>query len=316
MKDRALICGITGQDGSYLAQFLLKMGYDVWGTSRDVEGHSLKNLKTLGIVEEVHILTMIPTDFRSVFTSIQECDPKEVYFLCGQSSVGLSFEQPLETLNSITMGILNVLEAIRIIGKNIKLYNAGSSECYGDFKGKNINETTEMSPRSPYAVAKASAHWLVDCYRESYGLWTCTGILFNHESPLRSDRFVTQKIISTARRIKDGFEGKLTLGNIDIERDWGWAPDYVEAMWLMLQKHEPRDYVIATGKSYTIKDFVEYTFGKLGLDYKDYLIQDPKLVRPNELLISRADPSLAQRDLNWETNKDMIKVIDLMMDLS
>jgi GDPmannose 4,6-dehydratase len=311
---RALVCGVSGQDGAYLAKFLLEKGYEVWGTSRDAQGSSFGNLVTLGIKEHVKPLSMIPEDFRSVFMAIKKSNADEVYYLAGQSSVGLSFEQPAETIQSISIGTLNVLEACRMADRLIKLYHAGSSECFGDTNGLPANEHTVFHPRSPYAVAKTSAYWLVDNYREAYGLWACTGILFNHESTLRPNRFVTQKIISTAKRIKNGSVEKLVLGRLDISRDWGWAPEYVEAMWMMLQQIAPEDYVIATGETNTLEYFVEYTFEKLGLNYKDHLTQDMDFLRPTDLKIGKADPSKAKASLKWEAKYKMKNVIDFMLE--
>jgi GDPmannose 4,6-dehydratase len=311
---RALVCGVSGQDGAYLAKLLLDKGYEVWGSSRDAQGSSFGNLVTLGIKSEVRFLSMIPEDFRSVFMALKRSNADEVYYLAGQSSVGLSFEQPVETIQSISIGTLNVLEACRMADRNIKLYHAGSSECFGDTNGLPANESTVFHPRSPYAVAKTSAYWLVDNYREAYNLWACTGILFNHESPLRPNRFVTQKIISTAKRIKSGKAEKLILGWLDISRDWGWAPEYVEAMWMMLQQPSPEDYVIATGETNTLEYFVEYTFEKLGLDYRDYVTQDQSFMRPADLKIGKADPSKAKMLLKWEANYKMRDVIDFMLE--
>jgi GDPmannose 4,6-dehydratase len=311
---RALVCGVSGQDGAYLAKLLLDKGYEVWGSSRDAQGSSFGNLVTLGIKSEVRFLSMIPEDFRSVFMALKRSNADEVYYLAGQSSVGLSFEQPAETIQSISIGTLNVLEACRMADRNIKLFHAGSSECFGDTNGLPANESTVFHPRSPYAVAKTSAYWLVDNYREAYNLWACTGILFNHESPLRPNRFVTQKIISTAKRIKSGKAEKLILGRLDISRDWGWAPEYVEAMWMMLQQPSPEDYVIATGETNTLEYFVEYTFEKLGLDYRDYVTQDQSFMRPADLKIGKADPSKAKMLLKWEANYKMRDVIDFMLE--
>ncbi len=235
----ALICGISGQDGSFLARFLLEKGYKVWGTSRDAQGSNFPNLIRLGVKERINYLSLVPEDFRSVLVCLRKSNPDEVYYLAGQSSVGLSFEQPAETIQSIALGMLNVLEACKMMDKEIRIYHAGSSECFGDTFGKPASESTPFHPVSPYAVAKASAFWLVDNYRNAYNLFACTGILFNHESHLRPIRFVTQKIISSAKRIAAGSDEKLTLGRLDISRDWGWAPEYVEAMWLMLQQPTP-----------------------------------------------------------------------------
>ena len=227
MIKKALIIGITGQDGAYLAQHLLAKGYAVTGSSRDVMASSFGNLNALGIREQVKLISVSINDFRSVFNAIQSSDPDEIYNLAGQTSVGLSFEQPVEAIESIAIGTLNILEVIRVLGKSVRFYNAGSSECFGDTGMTPADENTPFAPRSPYAVAKSTAKWLIHSYRESYGLYACTGILFNHESPLRPERFVTQKIIVGASKIKAGFIQKIQLGNLDICRDWGWAPEYV-----------------------------------------------------------------------------------------
>ena len=211
------------------------------------------------------------------------------------------------------MGTLNILEACRMADRPIRLYHAGSSECFGDTNGIAASEQTQFHPRSPYAVAKTSAYWLVDNYRESYNLWTTTGILFNHESPLRPSRFVTQKVISTALRIKNGSDEKLVLGRLDISRDWGWAPEYVEAMWLMLQEQCPDDYIIATGETNSLEDFVDYSFFRLGLNYKKYVLQDEKFIRPSDLRIGKADPTKALENLGWEAKYKMREVIDQML---
>lgn len=309
----ALICGVSGQDGAYLSRLLLEKGYSVFGTSRDAQGNSFSNLQRLGVNDRVNKLSMAPEDFRSVFTTVKVCEPDEVYFLSGQSSVGLSFEQPAETIQSFTIGTLNILEACRMIDKPIKQYHAGSSECFGDTAGVPASETTPFNPCSPYAVAKASAYWLVNNYRQAYSLYACTGILFNHESPLRPYRFVTQKIIHTAKRIAAGSPEKLILGRMDISRDWGWAPEYVEAMWLMLQQKKPEDYVIATGHTFSLQEFVATAFGLLDLDWRDHVIQDPKLFRPSDILINRADPDKARRQLNWKASLRGQAVVQKML---
>ena len=313
MNNIALICGISGQDGSWLAQLLLTKGYEVWGTSRDAQGSSFPNLVRLGIRTRVKVLSMVPEDFRSVFMAIKKSKPSEVYFLAGQSSVGLSFEQPAETMQSISLGTLNILEACRMLDSPIKLYHACSSECFGDTGGMAANEKTPFHPRSPYAVAKASAFWLVDNYREAYGLFTCSGILFNHESPLRPERFVTKKIISAVRRIANGSNEKLQLGRLDIARDWGWAPEYVEAMWLMLQQDIPDDYVIATGQTNTLESFVSAAFASYNLDWREYVEQNPEYFRPTDLMISRADTGKAKAKLGWHACLGLNEVIEGMI---
>ena len=309
----ALICGVSGQDGSYLAKFLLTKGYRVWGSSRDAQGSSFSNLDRLGVKAQVQLISMIPEDFRSVLVALKESQPDEVYYLAGQSSVGLSFEQPAETIQSIAIGTLNVLEACRMMDKKIRIYQAGSSECFGDTGGRPANEKTPFHPRSPYAVAKASAFWLVDNYREAYSLFVCTGILYNHESRIRPERFVTQKIVSTAKRIASGSVEKLILGRLDIARDWGWAPEYVEAMWLMLQQDQAEDFVIATGEANTLESFVAEVFNQLNLDWEDHVEQDQQFMRPTDLLISRGDPAKAKQKLNWQAQYRMKDVIGMMM---
>jgi len=309
----ALICGVGGQDGSFLAKLLLQKGYRVYGTSRDAQGGSFSNLQRLGIQSEIRLLSMAPEDFRSVFSALKSSEPDEVYFLAGQSSVGLSFELPAETIQSFTLGSLNILEACRMLHPGIRQYHAGSSECFGDTGGVPATETTPFRPRSPYAVAKASSYWLVDNYREAYGLYACTGILFNHESSLRPSRFVTQKIVQTAKRIAGGSKEVLELGRLDIERDWGWASDYVRAMWLMLQQTTPEDYLIATGKSYRLESFVEEAFAQLGLDWKEHVRQSSDLLRPADIALSSADPSKANRQLGWSARFDMPGVVERMV---
>lgn len=309
----ALICGISGQDGTYLAQLLLSKGYTVWGTSRDAQGSGFGNLQHLNIRDQIKLISMVPEDFRSVFMAVKQSNPDEIYYLAGQSSVGLSFELPTETFHSIVNGTLNLLEACRMFDKQIRLYHAGSSECFGDTQGHPANEKTPFNPRSPYAVAKASAFWLVNNYREAYSLFACTGILFNHESPLRPTRFVTQKIISTAKRIGSGSQEILHLGRMDIARDWGWAPEYVEAMWLMLQQDQPDDFVIATGKTYLLEEFVKLAFATFDLDWRDHVKQSDVFFRPTDLLVSSADPSKAKLKLGWQAQFDMPRVVEMMM---
>lgn len=311
---KALICGISGQDGAYLAQLLLEKGYTVCGTSRDAQMSSFQNLNRLGIRERVKLQSMSLTDFRSVLQVLVKNEPDEVYNLAGQSSVGLSFEQPVETLESITTGTLNLLEAIRFTGGQIKLYNAGSSECFGDTGDRSADESTPFRPRSPYVVAKAAAFWEVANYREAYGLFACSGILFNHESPLRPQRFVTQKIVSAACRIAGGNEEKLYLGNTSIRRDWGWAPEYVEAMYLMMQQEKPDDYAIATGESNKLEDFVAAAFNCVGLNWQDYVITDTSLYRPTDIAVGRGHPAKAREVLGWRAKSKMEDVVRMMVE--
>jgi GDPmannose 4,6-dehydratase len=312
-KKKALVCGVSGQDGAYIARFLLEKGYEVYGGSRDAQGSSFHNLSKLNIKEQVKLVSINVNDFRSTLQTIMRVKPDEIYNLSGQTSVGLSFEQPVETLESISVGTLNLLESIRFSELPIRFYSAGSSECFGDIGNEAANENTPFKPRSPYAVAKATSFWLVANYREAYTIFACTGILFNHESPLRSERFVTQKIIATACRIALGSNEKLKLGNIDIERDWGWAPDYIEAMWLMLQQPTPDDYVIATGQTTSLRDFIRMTFDSLELDWQEFVVIDPTLFRPTDLAVGRADSSKAQQKLSWKATHSLQDIIKEMV---
>lgn len=305
---KALIFGISGQDGAYLAQLLLKKGYQVFGTSRDAQISTFNNLSFLGIQDKVITLSMALNDFRSVLQTINDVNPDEIYNLAGQSSVGLSFEQPVETIESISGGTLNILEAVRFLKRSVKFYNAGSSECFGNTSRDGAQESTPFQPRSPYAVAKSAAFWSVANYREAYNIYACSGILFNHESPLRPKRFVTQKIVKNACLIAKGQGSMLSLGPIEIYRDWGWAEEYVEAMWLMLQNDYPSDYVIATGKSYSLKEFIETVFNILGINWCECVQFDNRYLRPTDIVYSCGNPKKAETELNWKPKCDMKKV--------
>jgi GDPmannose 4,6-dehydratase len=313
MDKIALITGVAGQDGAYLAKLLLQKGYEVHGTSRDAQISSFSNLGQLGIKDQVQFESMALNDFRSVLQTLARVKPNEIYNLAGQSSVGLSFQQPVETLESISVGSLNLLEAIRFIELPTKLYNAGSSECFGDTAGEAAVETTPFRPRSPYAVAKAAAYWQVANYREAYNLYACSGILFNHESPLRPERFVTQKIVAGACKIAAGLQAKLYLGNLSIQRDWGWAEEYVEAMWLILQQAKPDDFVIATGRTHSLEQFVERVFTGVKLDWREFVVSDPLMLRPTDIMVGRANPAKAQQQLGWVAKFTMPDVADLMV---
>ncbi len=311
---KALILGISGQDGAYLARLLLDKGYSVFGGSRDAQITPFANLVRLGIRDRITLESVSLNDFRSVIQTINKMQPDEVYNLSGQSSVGLSFEQPVETMESIAFGTLNLLEAIRFNGKPIRLYNACSSECFGNITDRPADENAPFRPKSPYAVAKAAAFWEVVNYREAYSMFACSGILSNHESPLRPERFVTSKVIAAACRIAAGSKDILMLGNLSIARDWGWAPEYVEAMWLMLQQEKPDDYVIATGQTYTLQEFVEAAFAALRLDWKRHVTTATELSRPNELIVSRLDPSKANAKLGWKAIYLMQDVVKMIVD--
>lgn len=311
---KALICGISGQDGAYLAKFLLDKGYEVFGGSRDAQMASLRNLHRLNIQKDVQVVSLSINDFRSVLQTLLKVKPDEVYNLAGQSSVSLSFEQPVETLESISVGTLNLLEAIRFSNLPIKFYNAGSSECFGDTGSMAADELTPFRPRSPYGVAKAAAFWQVANYREAYQIQASTGILFNHESPLRPERFVTQKIVAAACRIAGGSAETLMLGNIDIARDWGWAPDYVEAMWLMLQQEQPDDYVIATGHTTKLRDFIRVVFETVGLNWEERVKTDESFLRPTDIAEGHANPAKAREQLGWQASHKMVDVAQLMVE--
>jgi GDPmannose 4,6-dehydratase len=310
---KALIFGVSGQDGSYLAQFLLSKGYEVWGTSRDSHKSTFSNIKKLGIHKQINLVTVSNDDFQTLLSVITNFLPDEIYYLAGQSSVGLSFVEPRETISSNVLGILNVLEACRLISKEIRIYYAGSSECFGDTDGISATEDTNFHPQSPYAVSKTSAFWLVDNYRNAYDMFICYGVLFNHESPFRSQQFVTQKIISTAFRILEGSHEKLELGRLDISRDWGWAQEYVEAMWLMLQQSSAEDFIIATGETNSLKQFVGETFSQLGLDWQNHIEINQELIRPSEIIISKANPSKAIKKLKWKAKYKMADVVQMLL---
>jgi GDPmannose 4,6-dehydratase len=311
---KSLICGVSGQDGAYLAQLLVANGYEVHGTSRDVSARAFGGLLALGISDKVKLHSMALNDFHSVMCVLKLVEPDEIYNLAGQTSVGLSFEQPVETMESIVIGTLNLLEAVRFQSKPVRFYNAGSSECFGDLSDTVADESSPFRPCSPYAIAKSAAIWEVANYRSAYGLHACSGILFNHESPLRPDRFVTRKIVDSACRIAKGSSEKLKLGNIAIERDWGWAPEYVEAMWLMLQQEEPDDYVIATGTSRRLEEFIDIAFTRLGLKWHDHVVQEPNLFRPSDFAVGRANPSKAKRNLGWQAKLKLENVVERMVD--
>ena len=310
---RALICGISGQDGAYLAQHLLARGYEVYGTSRDAQTTTFGSLQLLGIRGQIETLSMSPVDFRSVLQTLTRVHPDEVYNLSGQSSVGLSFEQPVEAFESISVGTLNLMEAIRFAAPGVRFYNAGSGEVFGDTGETPADENTRLAPKSPYAVAKATAQWTVASYREAYKLHGCTGILFNHESPLRPERFVTRKIVAAACAIKNGDKRRLRLGNIDIVRDWGWAPEYVTAMHLMLQQATPADYVIASGRSFSLREFVGLVFSELGLNWPDHVDIDPTLLRPSDHLIAKANPRRVAESLGWSAKYHLPDVVHMMV---
>ena len=309
---KALIAGATGQDGAYLAAHLLALGHEVVGTTRDAGSADTGRLRALGIDGRLKLVSMLPSDYRSVLRTLAQHRPDHIYFLAGQTSVGLSFDQPVEAIESIATGTLNVLEAIRFVNPEIRLFNAGSSECFGDTGTARASEQTPFRPLSPYAVAKVTAQNLVTNYRIAYGLYACTGILFNHESPLRPDRFVTQKIVRGAHAVAAGKAKQLSLGNLDISRDWGWAPEYVTVMAKMLTPDSPTDLVIATGRSVSLSYFVERAFRNFKLDWREFVQVDDALRRPSDIHYGAGDPSLAAQVLGWRAQYDMDYVVDQM----
>ena len=311
-RKKALVCGVSGQDGSYLAALLLQKGYEVYGTSRDAQTTHFANHARLGIAGRVRLESMAMHDFRSVLQVLAKIQPDEIYNLAGQSSVGLSFDQPVETLDSIVTGTLNLLEGIRFIGRPVRFYSAGSGECYGNTT-ESANEQTAFRPRSPYAVAKAATHWLVANYREAYGLHASTGVLFNHESPLRPARFVTRKIVAGACRIARGATEPLMLGNLQVRRDWGWAAEYVDAMWRMLQRDQGDDFVIATGENHSLEEFVGAAFAQLGLDWRRHVVVSDALLRPTDIEAGKGDARKAERVLQWRATLRMRDVVARMV---
>ena len=307
----ALITGITGQDGSYLAEFLLRKGYEVHGVHRRTSTPNLERIQHIQDQIELHCSDL--TDQASLLTLMQKVQPHEVYNLAAQSFVGTSWDQVLTTGEITGLGTARVLEAIRKTDTNIRFYQASSSEMFGLVHETPQRETTTLHPRSPYGVAKVYSHYLTMNYRESYDMFACSGILFNHESPRRGIEFVTRKITHAAARIKVGLQDELRLGNLDAKRDWGFAGDYVEAMWMMLQQEQPDDFVIGTGVTKTVRDFVELTFAELGLDPYQYVIVDPKFYRPAEVDILLEDPAKAKAKLGWHPKTDLAQLVKMMV---
>ena len=311
-KKNILITGITGQDGSYLAQLLLKHSYQVIGITRELQDSSLSKLHYLGITSDIVIKKCDLCNIDQVKKIIMKYSPIAIYNFAAQSSVGESFKNPFETINFNTISVLNILESIKEIDKNIRFYQASSSEMFGSVNKLPINEESTLHPVSPYGISKASAHWICRNYRESYGLYTTSGILFNHESVLRGDNFVIKKIISTAIDIKASRKDFLEVGNIEIRRDFGYAPKYVEAMYLMMQQDVLDDYIICSGKSISLKEIIWYIFDKLEIS-KDKIVINQDLYRPNEIKDIYGDPSKAKNKLKWEYDIDFFTVIDKLI---
>lgn len=300
----ALIFGISGQTGSYLAHLLLAKGYRVVGTSRDAEINSFSNLVRLGIRDQVQLCSVSLSDFRSVLATIQQARPDEIYNLAGQSSVAMSFDQPTETFESIALTTLNILECLRFEKRAVRLFNATSTDCFGHTPVP-ATEDTAFRPQSPYAMAKAAAFWSVASYRNSYGLHACNGILSNHESPLRPNRFVSRKIVMTACRIAAGSRERLVLGDLSVERDWGCAPDYAEAIWRIASHDTPSDFLVATGIASSLQFFVETVFSALNLDYRSHVDIDPGLFRPLEIPRVAVSPARISATLGWRATLSM-----------
>src|ERR1700682_4768721 len=314
MAKSALITGITGQDGAYLAQLLLTKGYRVFGLLARRSSDTLWRLSELGISGDVTLVDGDLTDLTSILRALEASAAEEIYNLGAQSFVATSWRQPLLTANVTGIGALNMLEAIRIHNSKARFYQASTSEMFGLIQADRQDESTPFYPRSPYGVAKLLGHWFTVNYRESYGMHASSGILFNHESPLRGIEFVTRKVTDAVARIKLGKQSELRLGNIDAQRDWGYAGDYVEAMWLMLQQDKPDDYVIATGITTTVREMCRLAFEHVGLDYQKYVVIDPKFFRPAEVDLLLGNPAKAQAKLGWRAKTGINQLIPMMVD--
>jgi GDPmannose 4,6-dehydratase len=312
MPTRALITGITGQDGAYLARLLLEKGYEVYGMVRRNSTESAERIED--IRERVQLREADLLDQLSIVRLVDEVRPAEIYNLAAQSFVPTSFAKPLLTGEFTGLGVTRMLEAVRHVDRTIRFYQASSSEMFGSAVEEPQNENTPFHPRSPYGVAKCYGHWITVNYRESYGIYAVSGILFNHESPLRGKEFVTRKISDAVARIKFGLQQKLHLGNVDAQRDWGFAGDYVDAMWRMLQQPHPDDYVIGTGVKHTVRDFARLAFEHVGLDWQQHVETDPKLLRPADVNTLCADPSKAHRVLGWQPKVSFAQLVAMMVD--
>jgi GDPmannose 4,6-dehydratase len=321
---RALITGVTGQDGSYLAHFLLKKGYKVFGTFRRLSTPNFWRLQCLGVYNQINLIPVDLSDMSSLLEAVTIAKPDEIYHLAAQSYVGASFDQPLATCDITGAGVTRMLEILRNLTnegildrRRIRFYQASTSELYGNGNYNPRNEDTLFQPQSPYAAAKLYGHWMTRLYREAYGLFACTGILFNHESPLRGLEFVTRKISNGAAKIKLGIQRQLSLGNLEATRDWGYAPEYVEAMWLMLQSEEPDDFVIATGVGHTVREFAKAVFAELDLDYSSHVTIDRKFLRPLDVSSLIGNSDKARQKLGWKplTNFESLARIMITADL-
>lgn len=312
MTKSALITGITGQDGSYLAELLLEKGYKVYGLRRRTSVPIMENIEHLK--NEVELIDGDLTDLPSLQLAMKKSNPDEVYNLAAQSFVGTSWEQPVATGQATGIGVTNMLEAVRIVKPEAKFYQASSSEMFGKVVETPQKETTPFYPRSPYGVAKVYGHWITVNYRESFDMFASSGILFNHESPRRGIEFVTRKVTDAVAKIKLGVQNELRMGNLDAKRDWGFAGDYVKAMWMMLQQEKADDYVVATGETHTVEELVEIAFGHVGLNWQDHVVIDPRFVRPAEVDLLLGDPSKAKQKLGWELEVSFEQLVKMMVD--
>lgn len=313
MNKKALITGITGQDGSYLANFLLNKGYEVYGIYRRLSTPNFWRLQYLDIFDKIKLIPADLSDEFSILEAVNISGPDEIYHLAAQSFVGTSFEQPINTGAVTGLGVTSILEAVRQVNPDIKFYQASTSELYGDGHSSILDEKTQFSPSSPYAASKLYGYWITKIYREAYGIFACNGILFNHESPLRGLEFVTRKISNTVAKIALGTEKELKLGNLDAKRDWGYAPDYIESMWLMLQYDIPDDYVIATSETHSVKEFLEKAFDIVGLDWQDHVKTDKRFIRPLDVNYLQGDYSKAKNKLNWEPKVKFDELVKIMV---
>lgn len=311
-QKQALITGITGQDGSYLAELLLSKGYKVYGLRRRTSTPIMENIEH--IANEIEFIEGDLQDLGSLIQAMRISNPDEVYNLAAQSFVGTSWDQPVLTGQSTAIGVTNMLEAVRLVKPDARFYQASSSEMFGKVVETPQVETTPFYPRSPYGVAKVYGHWITVNYRESYNMYACSGILFNHESPRRGVEFVTRKVTNAVARIKLGLQNELKMGNLDSKRDWGFAGDYVQAMWLMLQQDKPDDFVISTGETHTVEELVEIAFSHAGLNWRDYIVIDPKFVRPAEVDLLLGDCTKAKEKLGWKLEVGFEQLVKMMVD--
>ena len=312
--ETVLIVGATGQDGAYLSKLLLEKGFKVIGTSRDASVCDTSRLQKLNVLDDIEIISLAPNDFRNVLKVISSFNPAKIFNLSGQTSVGLSFDQPVECMDSLAGSTINFLEALRFLKADIKFFNAGSTECFGDTNNKSATEDYPFKPCSPYAVAKSTAYWLVANYRIAYGIFCCTGILSNHESPLRPNRFVTKKIVKQVSEIKLGLRDSLSLGNVNIHRDWGWAPEYVKAMYLMLESSTADDYIISSGSSNSLKKFVNLAFKYFDLNPEEFIKIDNSFIRPADITYSAMNPKKILKNLGWKAEKDLDYIVKSMIE--